>query len=173
MMMKMLEAGGMEILKDDLRRPDDDNPGGYYEFEPVKKTKEDPSWLEDACGKAVKMVSKLLYDLPVENHYKVLFMRRKTEEVLASQRKMLERREEHAEQEVDDAEIGRLFEAHLQKTERWLGEQKNFEVFYVNYNALMADPIPMLESVRRFLGMSLDTTAMAAMLDRSLYRQRK
>ena len=77
MMMKMLEAGGIEVLKDEIRRPDESNPGGYYELESVKKTKEDAAWLEQAEGKAVKMVSKLLYDLPPHKHYKVLFMRRK------------------------------------------------------------------------------------------------
>ncbi len=42
-----------------IRAADRDNPRGYYEFERVKKTKQDPSWLADARGKAVKMVSSL------------------------------------------------------------------------------------------------------------------
>ena len=32
MMMKMLEAGGMQVLTDNIRTPDEDNPKGYYEF---------------------------------------------------------------------------------------------------------------------------------------------
>ena len=51
MMMRMLESGGMEVVADHERVADEDNPRGYYEFEPVKKTKEDPSWLEEAGGK--------------------------------------------------------------------------------------------------------------------------
>ena len=38
MMMKMLEAGGMQILTDNLRTADENNPKGYYEYERVKIT---------------------------------------------------------------------------------------------------------------------------------------
>ena len=37
LMMSMLESGGMELLIDGIRTPDDDNPKGYYEFDRVKK----------------------------------------------------------------------------------------------------------------------------------------
>ena len=66
MMMRMLDAGGLPALTDNIRTADEDNPRGYYEFEPVKKTKEDASWLERAPGKVVKMVYRLLYDLPAD-----------------------------------------------------------------------------------------------------------
>src|SRR5690242_7444054 len=89
MMMRMLEHGGIPVLTDRVRTADDDNPNGYYEFEAVKQTRKDPSWLAGREGKAVKMVYRLLYDLPADRNYRVLFMRRKLEEVLASQRTML------------------------------------------------------------------------------------
>lgn len=76
MMMKMLEQGGLPVVTDRLRTADDDNPNGYYEFEPVKKTRDDPSWLPDARGKVVKMVYSLLRDLPADFKYRVVFMRR-------------------------------------------------------------------------------------------------
>ena len=40
MMMKMLEAGGVDVLVDNIRKPNEDNPRGYYEFERVKKLRE-------------------------------------------------------------------------------------------------------------------------------------
>jgi len=43
LMMQALEAGGMPVLTDGIRKNDEDNPKGYYEFEPVKKTTTDPS----------------------------------------------------------------------------------------------------------------------------------
>ena len=90
MMMKMLEAGGLPPLTDSLRVADDDNPKGYYEFERVKKMPEgDKSWVEDAQGKSVKVISALLEHLPPEYSYRVLFMQRKVEEILASQTQML------------------------------------------------------------------------------------
>src|SRR5574337_153211 len=85
MMMQMLHRGGIPAVTDEIRSADEDNPKGYYEFEPVKKTKEDASWLARAGGKVVKMVYRLLYDLPGDYAYHVVFMRRNLREVIASQ----------------------------------------------------------------------------------------
>ena len=41
MMMRMLEAGGVPSLTDAMREADEDNPTGYYEFEPVKSMETD------------------------------------------------------------------------------------------------------------------------------------
>ena len=91
MMMRMLDAGGIPALTDHVRAADPSNPNGYYEYEPIKKTKEDPSWLPAAIGMAVKMVHVLLLDLPLSYAYRVLFMQRDIEEVIESQNRMLER----------------------------------------------------------------------------------
>ena len=56
MMMRMLERGGLEPLTDAEREADLDNPNGYYELEAVKTTRDNADWLNDAPGKAVKMV---------------------------------------------------------------------------------------------------------------------
>ena len=46
MMMKMLYAGGVNIVKDNLRKPNIDNPAGYFEYEPVKRISEDNSFID-------------------------------------------------------------------------------------------------------------------------------
>ena len=56
--MQMLHAGGVPVLTDSLRAADTDNPRGYLEFERVKQIKTDKSWLDDAAGKAVKIVGE-------------------------------------------------------------------------------------------------------------------
>ena len=59
--MKMLEAGGVPLVVDNLRQADIDNPNGYYELESVKALdKGDVGWLVDAQGSAVKVISALL-----------------------------------------------------------------------------------------------------------------
>src|SRR5436309_9885827 len=88
LMMQMLDNGGMEVVTDNIRTPDTDNPRGYYEFEQVKKIKHDTAWLPSTRGRAFKMVSQLLYDLPPSEQYAVIFMERDLDEVLASQEKM-------------------------------------------------------------------------------------
>ena len=172
MMMKMLEAGGMEILTDKIREADDDNPQGYYEFERVKKLKEDQAWLEDARGKAVKVISALLKDLPPGYNYKVIFMRRKLEEVLASQKQMLVRRGEPTDR-VSDERLRQLFQKHLQRVAVWLDEQPNFAVIYVDYNEVLDDPVVHVNRINQFLGNTLDVEKMAGVVDKSLYRRRQ
>jgi hypothetical protein len=76
MMMKMLEAGGIEIVTDHLRQADDDNPKGYYELEAVKHLQNDARWMHYMRGKALKVVSSLLFYVPLSLPYKIIFMRR-------------------------------------------------------------------------------------------------
>jgi Sulfotransferase domain len=171
MMMRMLEAGGMPTLTDNVRQADADNPNGYYEFEPVKQLSRDTSWLVDAYGKAVKMVYLLLYDLPKNHEYRVIFMRRKLAEVIASQEAMLRRQGKKGDTS-DDTQLSRLFHNHLQKLDAWIQNQENFSVLYVSYNEILNSPERIVMDIDRFLGHRLDTQAMAKVLDPSLYRQR-
>ncbi len=171
MMMRMLAAGGMPILTDHQRQADADNPYGYYELEAVKNIQEDPSFLEHAHGKAFKMVSPLLYHLPKDKRYKVIFMRRNLKEILASQQLMLQRRGKTPPPE-EDAHLEHLFQKHLHEIEAWLGQQAHIEVLYVDYNAVIRDPAPWAQAVNRFLGGGLDVESMAASVDTTLYRNR-
>ena len=171
MVMKMLEAGGIPPLVDHIRTADDDNPKGYYEFERAKKLKEgDVAWLLEAQGKVVKVIGALLVELPPDYEYRVLFMRRRIEEVLASQSKMLERRGE--EKKVDDDTMAVLFKKHIQQVESWMKQQSNLRYIDVDYNTMLANPLPQIERINRFLGGDLDAAAMAAIVDPELYRQR-
>jgi hypothetical protein len=172
MMMKMLEAGGLPPLTDHIRTADLDNPKGYYEFERAKKLREgDFGWLPDAGGKVVKVIAALLVHLPPGYEYRVLFMRRRIEEVLASQSKMLEHRGEA--QKVDDATMADLFQKHVKQVEAWMDAQPHLQYIDVDYNAMLADPSPLVPGINQFLGGELDEAAMLAIVDPNLYRQRK
>lgn len=171
MMMRMIEVGGMEIVEDNIRKADDDNPYGYFEFEKVKKIKEDSSWLDDTQGKVFKMVSMLLYNLPSDRNYKVIFMKRKMGEIMASQRIMLKRHGRDKDG-VDDKEMGKLSEKHLTQIESWLETQNNIDVLYVSYNDAIEKPRVSSEIVNQFLGNSLNVERMIESIDNSLYRNR-
>ncbi len=173
MMMKMLEAGGIPPVTDELRTADDDNPKGYYEFERVKQMdKGDTAWVADAQGKVVKVISALLKHLPSSHNYQVIFLRRHMSEILASQRKMLIRRGEDPDK-MDDAQMAMLFERHVQGVEQWLAKQSNIEVLYLHYSDVMADPLTAVNTLGRFLGRDMDVRAMAEVVDPNLYRNRQ
>jgi hypothetical protein len=171
MMMRMLGEGGMPLLIDNLRSADIDNPNGYYEFEPVKTTKEDPSWLADGVGKVVKMVHLLLLDLPLEYQYRVILMRRDMREVIRSQNRMLERKGRPVN-DLPDERITQLYRGQLEKVTSHLeSHHPTFRYLEVDYNAIVADPRPTAQRISDMLD-GLDVPRMAASVDARLYRNR-
>lgn len=173
MLMRMLAAGGIELVVDGLRTADADNPQGYYELERVKELDKttDTSWLADTRGKGLKVISFLLQHLPPTYDYKVIFLRRSLPEVLASQKKMLDRRSEPAGETSDD-DMADLFAAHLKKVETQLATRANCEVLYVEHRRAVSEPAVVAGQIGEFLGGHLDVAAMAAAVDSTLYRNR-
>jgi len=170
MMMNVLTAGGLTAVTDQIRAADIDNPKGYYEFERVKKLPQgDITWLEDARGKCVKVISALLPFLPPSYTYRVIFMHRQLEEVMESQRKMLERRNQPTAQ---DDNIAALLQQHVEDMRQWLAAQPNIELFECDYNSMLAAPAPWVARINTFLGERLDPVAMQSAVDAALYRNR-
>ncbi len=171
MMMKMLAEGGLAVLTDSIRTADEDNPNGYFELEVVKQLSEGKKdWLADADGKIVKVISALLEHLPPDHHYKILFMERQIAEILASQKKMLARRNETSS--VGDAEMEAQFQQHLKAIKYWLARQPNMEVMYVDYNRMMANPDAYVSKIAGFLDQPLDVQKMRSVPNERLYRNR-
>ena len=172
MIMKMLEAGGLAVLTDGLRSADEDNPKGYYEVERVKNLarEADTGWLAEARGKGIKVISYLLKSLPPGFNYRVVFIRRDMEEVLASQRKMLARRGEA--EETAPERMRALFEDDLWRAGYQLKRRPEFETIELQYSAVLARPLDEARRLAAFLGGGLDVEAMAAAVDPQLYRNR-
>jgi RNase adaptor protein for sRNA GlmZ degradation len=170
LMMQMLENGGLDVVTDNIRTADVDNPQGYYEFEKVKRTKEDVSWLPETRGKAFKMVSQLLYNLPSTERYRIIFMQRDLDEMLLSQEKMLQRLDGAA---APREQIKRSYALHLERLHQWLRRQRHIEVLHVSYNDLVERPEKEAARVNRFLNGKLDVGKMTRAIDPSLYRNRK
>lgn len=172
MAMKMLDAGGLELVTDNERTADVDNPKGYFEDERVKNLAEskDASWVFDARGKAIKVVSSLLQYLPRDLNYQLLFMRRHLQEVVASQNKMLERRGETSD--TSDERMLELYESHLRRVKALLRHAPHFRWIDLHYTAVLESPREEAERIRGFLGRDLDVERMAAVVDERLYRNR-
>jgi hypothetical protein len=171
MMMGMLAAGGMDLLVDETRPADRDNPRGYYEYDPVRRVKQDNAWVGAAEGKVVKVVSYLLTSLPDDYVYRVIFMERPLDEVLASQRAMLLRAEKPYKPE-DDLLLKGVFEKSLRDVDAWMAERDNVSCLRAGYQRVIAEPRAVAEEVAVFLAEKMDTDAMAATVDAELYRQR-
>lgn len=179
MMMQLLAAGGITLLSDGRRSADDDNPRGYWELEAVKHPCETADWLRNSKGLAVKVIYRLLYDLPASvGPYRVVFMRRRISEVLVSQRKMLQRRTSGADAASDvaaaaeDAKLAEVFASELARHEAWRSSRGDFTFLDVDYNQLLADPAPGIAAIDDFLGGGLNRTSMTNAISPELYRNR-
>lgn len=171
LMMQILQAGGVELVQDGVRSADHDNPNGYFEVERVKKLPfGDHHWLVETEGKAVKIIATLLTHLPLHHRYKLIFLWRDLEEVIASQRKMLLNRGE--EVAIQDDEAVRLSRQHLQQVEAWLRQQQ-IPRLTLGYRELIGTPQPALERLEQFLGRPLNSAEMMRVINPALYRNRK
>lgn len=171
MMMRLLEAGGLEALTDGKREADSDNPRGYYELEKAKTIKADASWLGEAEGRVFKMVSMLLFDLPLDRNYKIIFMRRDLDEVLASQAVMLKNLGKEQDQ-PPDSRMRELFTAHLDQLERFLARTPALDVLHCDFRQVVDNPGAAARQVADHLGLDLNLERMAAIIEPALYRQR-
>jgi hypothetical protein len=172
MLMKMLDAGGLPVITDGLRTADEDNPRGYFEVERIKSLAEetDRTWLAGSRGKGIKVISYLLRALPPQFNYKVVFLRRDLEEVLASQKKMLTRRGES--DNTPPERMRELFENDLWRARYLLTHQPQFETIEVGYTEVIRRPVDEARRIAAFVGGGLNVEAMAAAVDPQLYRNR-
>ena len=173
MMMKMLDAAALPIMTDNERAADEDNPKGYFEYARVKDLKDevDKSWVREARGQVLKVISHLLETLPDENFYRVILVRRDFDEIIASQNKMLERRGE--ENQAADSTVKEAYIRHLVDIRYMVRRRPNFEMIEVQFVQAMEAPRIFATDVNKFLGGNLDVESMMAVVDLELYRNRK
>ena len=170
LMMQMLAAGGLPILTDGERKADIDNPRGYCEWEPAKLLPKQPERIDEAEGRAVKIISELLFFLPRGRDYKLIFMERPLPEVMASQDEMLKRR--GSTDLVDHALLTQAFREHMQQVISWLELREEIPVCRVGFRKVLRDPSSYAQNICDFLGVDLNREAMARAVEISLYRNR-
>ncbi len=173
MMMNMLLAGGVPLVTDGIRTADSSNPRGYFEYERVKGLEHhaDVTWLPEARGKAIKVISYLLTWLPETYDYRVIFMERDLDEVIASQDEMLERLHEGG-RATADAHTRDAYMNHLNDVARLLERRHCFRSLPVSHRRVLESPENEARRISSFLGQSLDIERMSAIVDERLYRVR-
>ena len=170
MIMQMLEKGGMEILTDNIRKADESNPRGYYEFEKAKSLRSDCSWLVGADGKAIKIIAQLLRFLPADYCYAIIFIERDMQEILLSQQHMLATIGQ--ESSTDPDLLMQTFSRQLESAKAWVAGNDNMRSCNVSYHDLIQHPAAGADRINDFLADKLDARKMAAAVDQTLYRQR-
>lgn len=170
LVMQMLQAGGYPIHCDDLRPADEHNPRGYLEWQAIRQLPAKPKLIDEAAGKAVKVVTPLLPHLPAGRNYRFIHLRRKMEEVARSQTRM------RAVSAPAPPAKGVQTEA-LEKLDNLslaLLPKDPERVLSLDFAEMIAQPSAAAEQLAAFLGQDWvpSAAAMAACIDPSLYRQR-
>jgi hypothetical protein len=172
LMMQILQAAGIPLLTDDSRPADEDNPKGYFEFEPVKRLEKESAWLAQAKGKAVKVVSHLLKYLPSDFNYIVLFMNRDLDEIIASQNKMLLNSHKSLGK-LTHNQLREKYALHLNQIHHWLALQPNILFEDIHFNALIRNPKNELTKVWCTLKPEVSMEAVLSVIQPDLYRSKK
>jgi hypothetical protein len=187
MMMQMVEAAGVELHCDGGRVADTDNPRGYFELEATKRLPRDASFLTKSCAKAVKIVAPLLTSLPADFEYRVIFIDRDMEEIMASQQAMMEHAGQEQGSDAVDRVLARAFHKRIAEAKRWLEDSGNVRVYYVSHADVLDSPKEASKDLADFLeatgaialvGWPKDErrrvlSRMAETVEPDLYRQRQ
>ncbi len=171
LMMQMLAAGGMTAVADQIRTPDVNNPRGYYEWEKIKQLPGNPALIAEAEGKLVKVVSPLLTHLPLGHQYRIVFMRRPLQQIVASQTEMI-RRLGNGGPNASSPAIQNALQAHLRSVAAWLALRPHIALQWVDYPDLISNPVGPARQAAAFLERDLDVETMAAQADPALFRIR-
>ncbi|MDP4798293.1 MAG: sulfotransferase [Crocinitomicaceae bacterium] len=166
LMMQIIAKTEIPVLTDGNREKDINNPEGYYELDAVKSIVIDNSFLNDAKGKAIKIVAPLPIYLDKKHTYRVIFMRREMDEILRSQEKMLIK-----DQSSEREKYRTIYEFHLKKTYTFIYENK-IPFVDVNYNVLVADPEAELKKLIDFCQLKAPLEALVKIVNPDLYRNR-
>lgn len=173
MMMQMLEAGGIAPLTDAHRPADEDNPAGYLELEQVKAlARGESAFLDEASGKAVKVIHALLKHLPSRHRYAVIFMMRDVREVVASQAAMLKRQGKAGGNLAEDRLV-EVLQRQRDEAIRWGQAQPWLRMHLVEHRDALSRPDEVAAEIVSFLGIEADEAAMVNAIRSDLYRQRR
>jgi tetratricopeptide (TPR) repeat protein len=171
LMMQVLRAGGIEPLTDAKRAADEDNPEGYWEWDDIKKLPKNPRLIEQAEGKAVKVISALLPNLPGKHRYTIIYMVRPTEQVVDSQWAMLARK--GSQPKSEKKHLIEVQEHHSQQIRAVLEKSERVTLLEVSFPDLVADAEPVIAQLAKLLpGRFTPGPAVTACVKPALYRNR-
>ncbi|ADD08045.1 sulfotransferase domain-containing protein [Candidatus Aciduliprofundum boonei] len=167
MMMQILYLGGMKVAFDTKRKPDEHNPKGYFELEGgkiINRLMDGSFPIEKYDDMVIKVTAYGLKFLP-KGEYKVIYMLRNLDEIMASMSKMIG--------EKLGEEDKRAFDKLNRYALKLLEERDDMDYITVRYDKVIENPHREIERVNDFLGGILDVDSAVRAVDPSLYRNRK
>jgi hypothetical protein len=170
MMMQILRSADLPVTFDDKRKPDDNNPKGYYELEGgkiINRLMENSFPFEKYKGQIIKITAYGIKYLP-KGKYKIIYSERNIEEILDSMEKMAQITDENREETKD------VFIKLNKMIKQKIKNRDDVECLFVNYNQILENPSDNIKKIHEYLNLTenkLDN--MIGVVDKRLYRQRR
>lgn len=172
MLMQILQAGGLPLLTDAQREADASNQRGYFEHEAIKSLDQSTTIFDDALGKVVKVVIPQVQHLPQKYSYKIIFLERDLDEILASQESMLKRNAKVTRSEKNDV-LKKVFIRQIQGCKKLLLHYPQADCLSISHNDTIHAPEKTIDLIMEFLKIpDLNRSAMIAAVSSELYRIR-
>ncbi|MFO8077422.1 MAG: sulfotransferase domain-containing protein [Thermoplasmatota archaeon] len=169
MLMQMLSNGGIPVTFDEQRKPDENNPKGYYELaggKIINQLMNNNFPFNEYQAMFIKITAYGLKFLP-EGNYKIIYSERNINEILDSMEKMAEITDENRE------ETKEIFLKLNQMIKQKINERSDCDVLFTNYNDILKNPETEIKKIPSFLQTTdADIAAMIETIDKKLYRQR-
>jgi len=170
MLMQILDAGGLPCVFDESRKPDENNPKGYFELEGgkiINKLIDGSFPLDKYKGKIIKITAYGIKFLP-PGKYKIIYSERNIEETLDSMEKMAKLTDKNRE------ETKKAFMSLNKMIKKQINSRADIDALFVNYNQILTNPSKNIKKIHQYLNMPEDTLSeMLNVVDRKLYRNRK
>ena len=170
MLMQILDAAGIPCGFDKSRKPDENNPKGYFELEGgkiINKLIDGTLYFEKYKGKVIKITAYGLKFLP-PGKYKIIYSERNIEEILDSMEKMAKLSDKNRE------ETKKAFIALNKMIKRQINSRDDINCLFTNYNQILTKPSENIKKIHEYLNMPKDTlNKMLSVVDKRLYRNRK
>ncbi len=172
LVMQILKAGGFPILYDNTRKPDKNNPNGYYELyggKVIKHLLDKKFEPYEYRGIAVKITSYGLPLLPKGDYkYKIIYTERDVEEVFKSQQKMIHNKFKPS---IKDFQMIKVLTRLNNVTKQALSIRPDIEYLCVCHRNFFTNPREEIEKISEFVG-GIDIDKAINVIDESLYRNK-
>jgi LPS sulfotransferase NodH len=111
--------------------------------------------------------------MPAKHEYKVIFMTRPIDEVIASQQDMTKRLGTKGA-ELDPEQLMRGLRSHRDETRKWLKTTPYMKMIEIDYPTLVQDPLSQIARLVEFLGADRlpALEEMTKVVDPSLHRKK-
>ncbi|MBN1768571.1 MAG: alkaline phosphatase family protein [Prolixibacteraceae bacterium] len=170
MVMQMLHAAGVPVFADNERQADKSNPKGFFEHQKTRQLLRNSKWLNEATGKAIKIVIPLLFNLPANFNYKIIIVLRDLHEVIDSQQKMLARGGKTTN--AYPAGLEMTYAKYMDKLSHWIDKNHNCEVLLLKHRDIINNPESEAKKIISFLQLETSSKKIAQVIEKKLYRSK-